>query len=478
MPDLQLLIAWVVGLLVAFGAAVALVLAMAGLLHAEGALRRWRHVVIVPLLVAGVSLSGLLSGRDLRAVNDMLDGPGVGGTLTTLMNMGLRLITVALVLMALAAVVASRFHRHRHARPAASDLPALDPAGGARWLLASFWLYVAANAIVNAAFGAFPAFSHNALYLPVVVLSLYLARGRPLAELLVPAKWALAAMMVLGLLAAALKPELAIQPGYKGLLPGLGFRFWGVGSSPNSTGPLALLVMLLEVHQPAPRRWQRVLLLLLGGVVLLLSQSKTTWGVALAVVPILHLYRRGEQAGRGGPGLGELAAVFIGLALLATGLAAGLLGGIGNAMSNMADPVAANDVQTLTGRTRIWDAALAAWQLNPWFGYGPTAWGLEHRIALGMPFAVSAHNQFLQSLSAAGILGLATLLVHLVLLAGLLVRRRRETRGLSLALLLFLLIRCATETPLPVGTMFNGDVIALLLMLQVAWSSPPRRAEA
>ena len=71
---------------------------------------------------------------------------------------------------------------------------------------------------------------------------------------------------------------------------------------------------------------------------------------------------------------------------------------------------------TLTGRTEIWAVALQTWKANPLFGYGAAMWDDEFRRAVGMDFAYNAHNQFLQSLSVAGGLGLAGLLVYTLVL--------------------------------------------------------------
>ena len=118
----------------------------------------------------------------------------------------------------------------------------------------------------------------------------------------------------------------------------------------------------------------------------------------------------------------------------------------------------------LSGRDRIWVVALDAWQESPVFGYGPTIWGPEFRQSIGMNFAFSAHNQFLQSLSSAGALGIFGLLIYLVTLLTYALRFAKSTGGLSLSLGVFLLLRSLTETPLVTETIFNGDFLIHILV--------------
>ena len=102
----------------------------------------------------------------------------------------------------------------------------------------------------------------------------------------------------------------------------------------------------------------------------------------------------------------------------------------------------------------------------------PISWGAEHRAALGMPFAFSAHNQFLQSMSAAGTLGLLSLLAYLMILAYRCKVCADATNGVSMALFVIVFLRCMTETPFAPGAIFNGDMIAHLIIFKLALGQP------
>jgi O-antigen ligase len=229
--------------------------------------------------------------------------------------------------------------------------------------------------------------------------------------------------------------------------------------------------MLLEIHVPSRRTVWRLAAFGLGLVVLLLAQSKTAWAAALMLAPLLGWYRVGRSANGGmniGFALGLIAAL-LGLTLGVAAIDPELL------LTKLADSQIGSDLSTLTGRLQIWAAAVRAWQDNPLFGFGPLAWGPYHRATIGLPNAFSAHNQFFQSLSVAGSLGLVTVVVYLSVLGALAWNRSAATRGMSLALFLFILARCITEAPLSASTLFNGDVITQLILFRLLLEPVARR---
>ena len=74
----------------------------------------------------------------------------------------------------------------------------------------------------------------------------------------------------------AVAPNLALQPGYSGWIPGLDVRLWGLGSNPNSIGPLAVLALLLEYVQPTRIRSLRLAVVLSALVVVVLAVTALT----------------------------------------------------------------------------------------------------------------------------------------------------------------------------------------------------------
>lgn len=438
-----------IALLLALGA----ILGLGVMLQFDRLIGRKVPLVVLPGMLLGIAISSALSGRDLKyaalSIESISAGAEGGGAASGL----LRVITLSLLALCSATVVARAFDRRSRLER-----------GPGMALMVAYLVYYVCNAVVNAFFGTVPAFSHHALYVPVVVAGVFVWRDQPATPALVFAKWALAVFLALSLAAAVLLPAIALQPGYNGWVPGLGVRLWGLGSNPNSIGPLALLLVLLELLVPSRHRAIRVLLVVLATGVLVLAQSKTAWAAALVAGLIVAWYRLG-RAPTGGMRIG------FALTLIALGIAAGLAVAFSHPeriVERLAAGQVGADVSTLTGRVQIWEAALAAWNENPLFGYGPAAWGPLHRASIGLPSAFSAHNQFMQSLSVAGLLGLASLLVYMGWLLVYCWRASAATRGVSLALFVMVFMRCLTEAPFSAATLFNGEVVTQLILFRVA----------
>ena len=196
----------------------------------------------------------------------------------------------------------------------------------------------------------------------------------------------------------------------------------------------------------------------------MLAQSKTAWvaGFAAAGVLVWHRYTRWANGDFSAGFLLLLIAIMIGSTLLVFVVDPARI------WERVALTQAGTDMQTLTGRAQIWAAALDAWRANPMFGYGPTAWGIEHRYQIGMPFAFSAHNQFLQTLSVAGLIGFIALITYFCLLGIGSWRAMASTRGVSMALFVLVAMRTLTETPLSIGTILNGESLGHLLLIAIA----------
>lgn len=442
--------------LLAFGAAIAVVMALGFSLQAE---RLWSEKLvpaIVPLMVGGIALSSLLSGRNLVFAEkhiDVLSAQSIGGT-----NF-LRLITVVILCIALAKLI-GRFLKRQSSMPAPGNP-----------LLIAVFVYVVAGYFLPSMLGTKPAFFHTFFYPVVIFAAAWAGRNESLALTIRPAKYALYAMMLGSLLAAVVTPDIALQPNYSGLIPMLKIRLWGLGSNANSIGPLALLVFLLEYLEPTPRRWMRTLLLFSTGCVFVVAQSKTVW-VALIVVLGVLAWHRWATLHR------EKVTILIVLGFISAGvvvLGAFLFFDFSVLLDRFFGSRAGDNLFSLSGRTGIWDVAIQEWLRNPLFGYGPEIWGPRFRAEIGMPYAFSAHNQFMQTLSMAGALGLAALLVYLRYLIPAAFRMSAETRGVSVALLGVILLRSISETPLAMAGLLDGDVLTHFLLFVIVLRAPVSR---
>lgn len=442
----------------AFLLAVAVVFAMGLALQTENRYGQWLLPSTLPVIGIGIATSTLLSGRNLAladisaaAVNLTSDGFGQGAA-----TWPLRFATLYILAACSALLLAYLFR------------------GGARLmhgraLFVAFAIFFATNVVIPALLGSKPTFVLNHYYPIVLFAAAYATRDHSSEALVRIAKVTMLLLLIGSMAATVISPSLVLQKPYThGLIPGLQIRLWGLASHANSIGPLALLYLLLAVHQPFQSRWVQRTGIAIALAVLVLAQSKTAWVTLVLLFAVLFYYRGAatfEQTWRSGRT--NYGAIAFALAVLVGAIGA-LVAVVALDLSNYWDRFARStsgaQLFSLTGRSDIWDVAITVWQQNPVFGYGPKLWDPEFRRSIGMSFAFSAHNQLLQSLASAGTVGVIGLVIYLgavirysFLLAG-------KTLGLSVVLGLFLVLRCMTETPLTTGTLFNVDVLTHLVV--------------
>ncbi|WIT10054.1 O-antigen ligase family protein [Paucibacter sediminis] len=446
---------------IALALAMGLVLAQAAVFSAEQHHGRWVTPLLPVLMLLAICVATATSGRKLGLTDfdaDLQSGVGGGG------GSVLRLFTATL----LALSIARAFGHLRRRQPNPSR-----PAATA--LMFSFMAFFVSGTVLSSAFGSHPAFVHNMFYAPALFIAVYIGRDECPDTLVRLLKYGLLGMLLLSLALVAVKPDLVLERPYlRSWVPGLNFRFWGLGSHANSIGPLALLLMLLEYLLPGRRLLLRALTWLVALVVLVLAQSKTAWAISGLLVAVLAWYRwsRDEQ-GRMRVGF-LLTVIFMGVFVCA----ALLLLDTDRLLAKILYSRVGSDLSTLTGRAAIWQAAIAAWEANPLFGYGPEAWGPAHRASIGMLYAFSAHNQFFQSLSTAGGVGAACFVVYFLCLGWCAWRAAPASKGVSLALFLFVAARCVTEAPLSIHTLFNADTLTHLVLFRLVLINPGSKKPA
>jgi O-antigen ligase len=429
-------------------AAVVLVVALGVSLHADLRLRRL-YVPVVTLMIVTVPAVGvLLTGRDVTAVDfdEYVQIP-------TAVVWFLRLSSLAIVGLSLVRIGSQLIGKAAPTRAPVAVLIAL---------LAFF----VGNYLVNGLFGTVPSAPlQQSLYAALVLVAVFLSPHTDLASVLRVAKVGLALVMLASLALLALEPTLVRQTETAEIrLPGVGFRLFGLGANPNSIATLAIASLLLSLYQPFRSKLLEAVTLAAALAVLLLAQSQTSWLAAMIAVPALLIGRARIRLmhRRTLVALGSLFA----LAAVAT-LAAFSFTTHGVALTDFVTGDRYRELTTLTGRSSLWDAAILEWRENPLFGYGPAMWGEAYRARLGLPFAFNAHNQYLQSLSTAGLVGLATLLPYLLLLGLFSFTAPRPQRGLAIALFLQILVRSFTEVPLDLGTPFANEFFPHFLLFTV-----------
>ncbi|HJV52177.1 MAG TPA: O-antigen ligase family protein [Noviherbaspirillum sp.] len=416
---------------------------------------KWLLALVNPIVLAATAASSVLSNRDIT--NAEFEIGTASGEDSAILVWLLRLVTMLVLgICAARLIAASQSHERR-------------PRQG-RALFGAFLFFFVTNNVLNDIFGVKPVFDQRLLYPALVFSVAYVGRNKGFTPIVDATKWGLLLFCGACLAAVALFPQAAVQQNYAGVLPSINFRLWGLGTNPNSTGPLALVLLLLQIYRPFGNRALQLLGYGIGLIVLALAQSKTAWAAALIAVPTLWwgnlLYTAQSRSLRrhSAYSLRSFSRPIL-VCLLGLGAVAAL------AYITIQDPLAAmardEQVTSLTGRTDIWALAIDTWKQNPLFGYGTSMWDVDFRRMSGMSFAYHAHNQFLQSLSVAGVLGLLGLLLYTLVLFRHVFAANTATRGFSLALFWVIFIRYFTEAPLTMSSIFSGEFVTHLLLFSV-----------
>lgn len=380
-----------------------------------------------------------------------------------------RLLTLVVMFIVAARIIGWLYAENRRLHPGV-------------WLYLALVLVLVTHNFIAGAFGTKPAFFHNSLYPLFLFTAAYFSAQYELERMLRFAKVTLFWFLLIGVIAAIVQPGIAIQRGYTGLIPGIAFRYWGLGIHANTVGPLALLFLLLTWHQPFARRALQWFAMSLGLASLILTQSKTAWAggvVALSAMGFARLWPHVELAWRRGrltPGVGL--AFFATMVTFVAIFVLVLDPDTGRAWRSYTTTSAGAGLATLTGRVDIWALALEDWARNPLFGYGPKWGDLEYRMAVGNMAVVHAHNQFIHSLASAGLIGLLATVIYIGLSIRYAMRGFVLSGGLTAGLLGMVLVRAMTEVPLGINNWSGAEVFIQLVTFAVLLGYGARQARA
>ncbi len=351
---------------------------------------------------------------------------------------------------------------------------------GLFWLFAVFGL---SNQIINGIFGSHPSFDHKYLYAFVIYFCMFLVAQSQPERCLRIARGALLLFFICSAIAAVVMPSVVIQAGYTGGLPGLSFRYYGLATHANTMGPLALVFMICLWRFPFHSRWINLSSWLLVMLSLVLTQSKTTIIAAILIGSFLIIYRYRNRfaqlypGGRSGLFIGTTAffCFSFSIAILAVWFGTDAV----ERMIHQLDLASGGKLTSFTGRTVIWNLAWQEFSASPLFGYGPSIWSPAYRLSVGLWFATTAHNQLLHSLSSAGIVGAAGLILYGAALIIYAFRAAPLSGGISLALTGLMLFRSFTEAPFnSTGIIQTEFFVHLLALVACVGFLPARQAQS
>ena len=369
---------------------------------------RWPHFVVVGVLVALGVLDAVNGVVGAFTVGEKLTGPEIW--------MG-RLSTAVL----LAAVV---FGLAR---------PRFQAAG--RLLCYTGVAFVAVPVVVGMLMGAFPVGMLQTQVLTVgALVAIWAAPRVSVAMVVLVAKVALAITLVGSLVVLIVgAPDIWLE-GEPSLIPGVPQRFQGATYHPNVLGPLPIVYLLLERYRPSPIRIRIPLTVLAIGA-LVLTQSKTAAAAgAIAAVIILAMDQNRSRNERIAAGMLAVA-LFIAFTAYVT------------VIDDVIAPDATDRFRTLSGRTRLWGVGIRAWLEQPITGAGALFFENWARVNNQL-WAGQAHNQFVQTVAEQGLVGLMGLIAYTGVMIDSALRSSHRSNATSVALLLILLVRFLTETPM------------------------------
>lgn len=362
----------------------------------------------------------------------------------------------SVLILALSAARVSRFYsEYRHAK-------GLIPALTVGYL--GFWL---GSVGVAALFSAHPYFSHEFLYTALIGSAALLQNEEGARNFLLQTRNALLLFVLCSLIFIPLRPTLVLELAYsQGFIPGMP-RLAGLASHAVILGYLAQVGLFLVLAFPLSNRRLHRLAIAMTIVALVMAQSKTAWTTTLICLGVYLVVNCKDELRRHmmDPQRPQLLVALIS-AFLAVVLALGLalLFGEWERVERFLTSSEGAQLTSLTGRDRIWAAALNEWQAHPLFGYGLRLFDVAHRLSVGITAATHSHNQFIDMLARCGLAGFFGLLFYVFVLIRQSIARASAYKGLPLMLLLAMLIRTGSEIPMSLYS-YGPDFLVQLALL-------------
>ncbi|WP_396267798.1 O-antigen ligase family protein [Ideonella sp.] len=285
----------------------------------------------------------------------------------------------------------------------------------------------------------------------------------------------------LSLVLAVVWPDLALQRDYEqGFIDGLP-RLAGLAPHPISLAGVAATTLVVLLYFPYARPWLQRLAMLSSVLVVLLAQSKTVWLILALALPMVLAYQGRFPTWRSlsqqTPRTWLVGAYGLVLVGSLSGLALVVSGEVGHKLNSFLASSDGAQLMSLTGRDRIWSVALEEWRQDPLFGYGMPLFDEAHRAAVRMGAATHAHNQFVDSLARAGLVGLVGAVAYLLVLVAAAWRVATPSRGLSLGLLVILLAFAITEVPLSLTGIGLANFYHMVLLVVLGSALAGRGAD-
>lgn len=432
-------------------------------LHARTRYGSFVLPVLIGLLLVNLAIQPVLSGRDLRTLFFGMEFVQSGYQSASLAYLGKALVYLTLIVSAVEVAhhILARIDRAKSVAPI--------------FLLALVFYFFSAY-FLPGIFGKERGLAHFYFYLPLIFSAIYFAAEDNPRRIAICFRNAIGLVLVATIMVAAIQPNMVVQQNFRSAIPIFDFRLWGLAAHPNAFAPLALSFLVLLNAEPFKNSLVTASAWLTGMGAVLFAQSKTVWVVAAFLLVAHHLFRLLSEMRRGRASF--LSALIIGGSYLsAVAFCFAVLAwsfGLAKIDMSLLNAVDTKALSTLSGRDIIWEYSIREWKANPIFGYGLDLWGAEYRQAMALPTAYHAHNQFLQTLAASGLIGAIGLIVYVGVLGWGALLVKAPYRPLVLSLLFMLLIRSFSEPPFELRSIADANVIIHLCLFALVVSSARR----
>ena len=300
------------------------------------------------------------------------------------------------------------------------------------------------SVIVSGLIGTWRDFDFRIFSVPLVFTAIALLASSDFKKTLQTLRWILLLPLLGSLVGILVAPHLVMETGYEySLIPGFHIRLLGLTEHANSLGTLAAVAFLLELSQFVCNK-PNMFLLLISMTNLVLAQSKTAWIIAIIGFVILRLNDIRKVLTKNK--ISGALAIFSGISVLASMAVFFAVMKINSLQDFLIEDK--SGLSSFSGRTKIWEVTWDEFLDNPITGYGPSIWDLLYRYQHGMMYVGQAHNQYIQTLGQAGLLGILSLAFYIFLLVRNGFKGWNETQGFSIIMVAILLIRGLSEAPM------------------------------
>ena len=329
--------------------------------------------------------------------------------------------------------------------------------------------YVGTNYFLNNLLGKYPILTFQPFYALCFLMSILIMMEGQLTSVV---NWARSGLLIFCFASLALiplLPDLVIQANYShGIFP---FRFWGLAMHANVMGPIAAIALIICLCLPFQKQLIDKIIKASLVCIVIITQSKTAILALIFSLFVAWLLRFGGSPSNKDTELDQIRLaiswraalrIFMLLAILASVVAFIVVSILPDYEQHDSGALSA-----LTNRDIIWKAALNEFFRNPAFGYGSSIFDADFRSLIRINSALNAHNQYIQVLASAGIVGLLGFVVYYFTLGFWSFKKRHELKGITAIIFLFLSFRSFTEVPYSLHTSVGIDLLVHAFLVAI-----------